>query len=124
MVEVVVANDVDPSVTGADAIAAALYAAGVRHVFAYAGTSELALCDAIDRVDANMLVNGRGDKESAFMAAGASVLEPLRGAAVLHGARGLTNAAGALADVRRSEVGTMFVVGLPSTTSARFLPPH
>ena len=31
---------------------------------------------------------------------------------------------GAVADARRSEVGTLFIVGLPSTGSARFLPPH
>lgn len=110
--------------TGAEAVALALREGGVRTAFAYAGTSELALCDALARVPGTDLVNGRGDKESAFMAAGAGLLEPNCGAAVLHGARGLTNAAGAVADSRRNEAGTIFVVGLPSTTSARFLPPH
>ncbi|MUL41437.1 thiamine pyrophosphate-binding protein [Streptomonospora sp. PA3] len=110
--------------SGAEAVAVMLAAAGVHSVFAYAGTSELALCDAVERTAAVRLVNGRGDKESAFFAAGASLLRPNRGAAVLHGARGLTNAAGALADARRNESGTMFVVGLPSSGSARFLPPH
>ncbi|MGW0804680.1 thiamine pyrophosphate-binding protein [Nonomuraea sp. NPDC002799] len=110
--------------TGAEAVAVLLAAAGVANVFVYAGTSELALCDAVDRAHGVRVVNGRGDKESAFMAAGASLLEPNRGVAILHGARGLTNAAGAVADARRNEAGTLFVVGLPSTTSARFLPPH
>jgi hypothetical protein len=110
--------------TGAEAIAAVLRQAGVTHVFAYAGTSELAMCDAIDRSHDVALVNGRGDKESAFMAAGGSLLRANRAAAILHAARGLTNAAGAVADARRNEAGTMFVVGMPSTGSARFLPPH
>ncbi|MGI5212757.1 thiamine pyrophosphate-binding protein [Plantactinospora sp. CA-290183] len=110
--------------TGAEVVAGLLAAGGVVKVFIYAGTSELALGDAVERVDGIQLVNGRGDKESAFMAAGASLLHPNRGAAILHGARGLTNAMGAVADARRSEAGTLFVVGLPSTSSARFLPPH
>ena len=110
--------------TGAEAVAAVLAAAGVQQVFAYPGTSELALCDAVDRTGRTRLVNGRGDKESAFLAAGASLLHPARGAAILHGARGLTNAGGAVADARRNEVGTLLLVGLPSTGSARFLPPH
>ena len=110
--------------TGAEAVAALLAANDVAKVFIYAGTSELALGDAITRVDGMRLINGRGDKESAFMAAGASLLEPNRGVAILHGARGLTNALGAVADARRSEAGTLYLVGLPSTGSARFLPPH
>jgi acetolactate synthase I/II/III large subunit len=113
-----------PMLTGAEAVAAVLAAAGTTIVFGYPGTSELALCDAVDRTAGIEMVNGRGDKESAFMAAGAALLRPGRGAAVLHGARGLTNAAGAIADSRRNEAGTVFVVGLPSTGSARFLPPH
>ncbi|ASW57180.1 hypothetical protein CIK06_28110 [Plantactinospora sp. KBS50] len=112
------------SLTGAEAVASLLAAAGVARVFVYAGTSELALADAIDRIDGIHLSNGRGDKESAFMAAGASLLDPNRGVAVLHGARGLTNAMGAVADARRSEAGTLYLVGLPSTGSARFHPPH
>lgn len=113
-----------PRLTGAEAVALILREAQVSHVFAYPGTSELAICDAVDRLDGVSLINGRGDKESAFMAAGGSLLRPNRAAAILHGARGLTNAAGAVADARRNEAGTMFVVGLPSTGSARFLPPH
>lgn len=110
--------------TGAEMVAAILAGSGVRKAFIYAGTSEIALGDAIERVNGIQLINGRGDKESAFMAAGASLLAPNSGVAVLHGARGLTNAMGAVADARRSEAGTVFLVGLPSTGSARFLPPH
>lgn len=110
--------------TGAETVAVLLGAAGVSHVFAYAGTSELPLCDAVANTPGITLLNGRGDKESAFMAAGGSLLRANRAAAILHGARGLTNAAGGLADARRNEAGTVFVVGLPSTGSARFLPPH
>ncbi|MFD5157554.1 thiamine pyrophosphate-binding protein [Streptomyces hawaiiensis] len=113
-----------PLLTGAETVAALLADGGVRNVFVYAGTSELAICDALDRSEGIQLSNGRGDKESAFMAAGASLMTPGRGAAVLHGARGLTNAAGAVADARRNEAGTLFLVGLPSSGSARFLPPH
>jgi acetolactate synthase I/II/III large subunit len=112
------------TLTGAEAVTALLVAGGVHHVFAYAGTSELALCDAVDRAPGIELVNGRGDKECAFMAAGASLIRPNRGAAILHAARGLTNATGAVADARRNEAGTVFIVGLPSTGSRRFLPPH
>jgi acetolactate synthase-1/2/3 large subunit len=110
--------------TGAEAVASVLAACGVGKAFIYAGTSELTLGDAIERVGGVQLINGRGDKESAFMAAGASLLVPNLGVAILHGARGLTNAMGAVADARRSEAGTLFIVGLPSTSSARFLPPH
>jgi acetolactate synthase-1/2/3 large subunit len=110
--------------TGAEAITRLMAAAGVVEVFAYPGTSELALCDAVAEHPKLRLVNGRGDSESAFMAAGASLLRPNRGAAILHGARGLTNAAGAVADARRNEAGTVFLVGLASTASAPFLPPH
>jgi acetolactate synthase-1/2/3 large subunit len=110
--------------SGAEVVAAALAAHSVATVFAYAGTSELSLCDAFEETAGLQLVNGRGDRETAFMAGGASVLVPNRGAALLHGARGLTNAAGALADARRNELGTVYIVGLPSTSSAVFLPPH
>jgi acetolactate synthase-1/2/3 large subunit len=110
--------------TGAEAMAVLLADGGVHHAFVYAGTSELAICDALELVDGVQLTNGRGDKESAFMAAGASLMSPGQGAAVLHGARGLTNAAGVVADARRNEIGTLFIVGLPSSSSARFLPPH
>src|SRR6266567_5012549 len=50
----------DVRCTGAEAIAAVLRQAGVTHVFAYAGTSELAMCDAVDRAHDIALVNGRG----------------------------------------------------------------
>jgi acetolactate synthase-1/2/3 large subunit len=114
----------DFPLTGGEAVALLLRQEQVAIAFAYAGTSELAVCDALARMPGLRLVNGRGDKESAFMAAGASLLRPHHGVAVLHGARGLTNAAGAVADVARNEIPTLFVVGLPSTGSARFLPPH
>jgi acetolactate synthase-1/2/3 large subunit len=110
--------------TGAEAAMVVLAAAGVQYAFVYPGTSELALCDVGCQVHGLRVINGRGDKEAAFMAAGASLLQPNRGVAVLHGARGLTNAAGAVADARRTEAGTLFLVGLPSYDSAPFLPPH
>lgn len=122
VIDTVLASSVQ--VTGAEAAAVLLAAAGVNRVFAYAGTSELPLCDAVRNTAGVSLVNGRGDKESAFMAAGGSLLRANRTAAILHGARGLTNAAGGLADARRNEAGTVYLVGLPSTSSARFLPPH
>lgn len=110
--------------SGAEALAYILKKEQVKYIFAYPGTSELALCDAILKVPELKLINGRGDKESAFMAAGGSLLRPSHAVAILHGARGLTNAVGALADARRNEIGTVFFVGLPSTNSAPFLPPH
>lgn len=112
----------DVLLTGAEAVGLAMRRSGASVVFTYAGTSELAICDAMSRL--GLLVNGRGDRESLFGAGGASRLRPGNGAAVLHGARGLTNALGALADLRRNEVGTVAVVGLPSTGSQPFLPPH
>lgn len=114
----------EPLLSGAEALAAVLAAAGVRTVFGYPGTSELALCDAVANSSAMRLVNARGDKESVFMAAGGCLLTTNRAAAIVHGARGSTNAAGAIATARRNEVGTIVVVGLPNTTSMRFLPPH
>jgi acetolactate synthase I/II/III large subunit len=108
--------------TGAEAVGLALRRSGVSVVFGYAGTSELAICDTMARL--GLLVNGRGDRESLFQAGGASRLRPGNGAAVLHGARGLTNALGALADLRRNEIGTVAVVGLPATASQPYLPPH
>ncbi|MEV0590103.1 DUF4915 domain-containing protein [Nonomuraea cavernae] len=112
----------DVLLTGAEAVSLTLRRSGVNVAFAYAGTSELVMCDAMARL--GLLVNGRGDRESLFQAGGASRLRPGNGAAVLHGARGLTNALGALADLRRNEIGTVAVVGLPSTGSQPFLPPH
>ena len=114
----------DLALTGAEAVTLLLREAGVRTAFAYAGTSELALCDSLARAPGIEPVNSRGDTEAAFMAAGGSLLHAARSVAVLHGARGSTNAAGAIADARRNEVGVVVVVGLPSSRSARFLPPH
>lgn len=110
--------------SGAEAVGHILRLEGVRTVFAYPGTSELALCAAIDGISDISLVSARGDREAAFMAGGASWLLPATGAAILHGARGSTNACGAIADLRRNEIGALLLVGLPSTRSARFLPPH
>ncbi|MBI5122565.1 thiamine pyrophosphate-binding protein [Candidatus Roizmanbacteria bacterium] len=110
--------------SGADALVKLLKKAGVRYAFAYPGTSELVMCNSILKSRTISLINGRGDKEATFMAAGGSVFTPLNSIAILHGARGSTNAAGAIADVRRNEIGTLFIVGLPSTSSAPFLPPH
>jgi acetolactate synthase I/II/III large subunit len=117
-------DECQPELTGAEAVAAILEQHGVEIAFAYAGTSELALCHGIDRAAHLSLINGRGDKESVFMAAGASLLKPNKGTAIVHGARGLTNATGAIANARRNEIGFLVIVGLPSTGSARFLPPH
>jgi acetolactate synthase-1/2/3 large subunit len=117
-------RDADVLLTAGELVGVLLTAAGVERVFCYGGTSELPLCDAVEAIPGITLINGRGDKESAFMAAGASLIRPITGAAILHGARGLTNAAGALADARRNEAGTVFIVGLASTGSSRFLPPH
>lgn len=113
----------DPLLTGAEAVSLILAREGVTIAFAYVGTSELALCDSLTRSARTHLVNGRGDAECLFLASGASLLGAAA-AAILHGARGLSHAAGALADVRRNEVGTVVIVGLPSTASAGFLPPH
>ena len=110
--------------TGAEVIALLLKDAGANTAFGYTGTSELSLCDAFARLPGVTMVNARGDKECAFMAAGASLLEPLQGVGILHGARGLTNALGGIADARRNEIATVYVTGLPSTPSAKFLPPH
>jgi acetolactate synthase I/II/III large subunit len=110
--------------TGAETVAALLDRRGLTRVFAYPGTSELALCAAIAVRDGMRVVNARGDREAVFMAAGGNLLGPASCSAVLHGARGLTNALGAVADVRRTEVPTLCLVGMPSRSSAGFLPPH
>ncbi len=110
--------------TGSDAVAKILQKEGVRFVFAYPGTSELVLCNAFANTKGIRLINGRGDKESAFMAAGGSLIKPLLSVALLHGARGSTNAMGAICDAQRNEINTLFIVGLPSTQSMPFLPPH
>src|SRR3989339_713766 len=110
--------------TGAQAVARVLKQQEINTVFAYPGTSELFLCNAILNTKGMHLINGRGDKESAFMAAGAGLVKPLQACAILHGARGLTNACGAIADTRRNEISTIFIAGLPSLSSQPFLPPH
>lgn len=110
--------------SGADAVAYIFKKAGVKYVFAYPGTSELALCDSFIRTPGVTIVNGRGDKESAFMSAGGSLVNAARAVSILHGARGATNASGAIADARRNEISTIYIVGLPSTSSQKYLPPH
>ncbi len=110
--------------TGAEVLASILESVGIKYIFAYPGTSELVLCNSILRKKTISLINGRGDKESAFMASGGCVLMPLKAAAILHGVRGSTNALGAIADAYRNEIPVLFIVGLPSTASQPFLPPH
>lgn len=115
----------DVRLSVAEAIALRCHHLGVRKVFAYPGTSELALCHAFAALGNGRLVNARGDREAVFMAGGGGLAARRpEGVAVVHGARGLTNAAGAVADLRRNEVPTLVIVGLPSTRSAQFLPPH
>jgi acetolactate synthase-1/2/3 large subunit len=97
---------------------------GVRAVFAYPGTPELALCAAIESDPRLRLINARGDTEAAFLAAGACALRAGSAAGVLHGARGLTNALGAIADNRRSETPVLDIVGQASRQSMPYLPPH
>lgn len=109
--------------TGAEALAEVLRRSGVTTVFGYPGTSELAVCDAIGTVGL-ALINSRGDKEAVFMAVGANLVSPGSAVGLLHGARGLTNALGAVADARRTEVGVLIVVGTVSRPSAPYLPPH
>ncbi|MDD3182299.1 MAG: thiamine pyrophosphate-binding protein [Alphaproteobacteria bacterium] len=109
--------------TGASALVSMLKNAGISGLFAYPGTSELALCDAAAQA-LPTVVNSRGDKEAVFMAAGGNLANSSRYAAVLHGARGLTNALGAIADVRRSEIPVLCIVGMASRNSSPYLPPH
>jgi len=112
------------TLTGAQAMARILRQHGTRTVFAYVGTSELGLSESLITDAEATLINARGDKEAVFMAAGAAVAGARVPAALLHGARGLTNAAGAVGDARRNEVGLLCIVGMPATRSAPFLPPH
>lgn len=111
-------------ITGAQAIARIAKCFGVRFAFAYPGTSELALCIELEKLAGVRLVNGRGDRECAFMAAGASYFRQGSAISVLHAARGLTNAIGAIGAARRNEIGCVHVVGLASTRTSRYLPPH
>ncbi len=110
--------------TGASALVALLQARGVTTAYAYPGTSELALCARLSTIPGLTLVNARGDKEAAFMAAGANLVRADCAVSLLHGARGLTNALGAIADARRSEIPGLHIVGMASRQSAAFLPPH
>ena len=110
--------------TGAEAIAEILSLAGIQTIFAYPGTSEIPLCEAISLHNDLTLINSRGDKEAAFMAAGGNLGGSNKCAAILHGARGLTNALGAVAEVRRDEIPVLYIVGLASRASAKYLPPH
>lgn len=111
-------------IKGADLVNKLLIFEGIDTAFAYPGTSELALCNSIVKSRSIKLYNGRGDKECVFLAAGRSIFEHAKGVAIVHGARGLTNAIGAVADVKRNEISMLCIVGLPSTTSAKYLPPH
>lgn len=118
------APHLDPPLTGAQALARTLARNGTTIAFAYPGTTELAICAALGQHGVTV-INSRGDKEAVFMAAGANRLDRQRRAiAVLHGARGLTNALGAICDVRRSETPVLCLTGTASRHSARFLPPH
>lgn len=96
---------------------------GTATAFAYPGTSELALCHAAT-IGGLSVINSRGDKEAVFMAAGGNFARPKSSIALLHGARGLTNALGAIADVRRSEISVLCIVGMASSASVEYLPPH
>jgi acetolactate synthase I/II/III large subunit len=110
--------------TGAQALAQTLAHNGTTIAFAYPGTTELAICAALGQHGVTV-INSRGDKEAVFMAAGANRLDRQRRAvAVLHGARGLTNALGPICDVRRSETPVLCLTGTASRHSARYLPPH
>lgn len=124
------AEQAEPSLAGrtefsvAEAIALRCRQHGIRKAFAYPGTSELALCHAFSALSDGTLVNARGDSESAFMAGASGLAGKPEAVAIVHAARGLTNAAGAVADLRRNELPALVIVGLPSTRSAEFLPPH
>jgi acetolactate synthase-1/2/3 large subunit len=109
---------------GAECLAMLLAEWGVKTLFAYPGTSELALCEAVLRAGDVKIANARGDGEAVFLAGGANVGGPDIAACLLHGARGSTNALGAIADLRRNEVPLVVIVGLPSSTSVQFRPPH
>jgi acetolactate synthase I/II/III large subunit len=109
--------------SGAFACVAACLRHEIRAVFAYPGTSELALCEEVANTRGLRLVNARGDAEAVFAAAGSGIYGH-KAAAILHAARGASNAVGALMDARRNELGLVAFVGLPSQASAPFLPPH
>lgn len=110
--------------SGAECLVKLLLEWGTKTLFAYPGTSELALCERVLHTDGIRIVNARGDGEAVLLAGGANLAGQDIAACLLHGARGATNAIGTIADLRRNEVPLVVIVGLPSSTSAKFLPPH
>ncbi|MEV1003750.1 DUF4915 domain-containing protein [Nonomuraea sp. NPDC050202] len=102
----------DVLLTGAEAVALTLRRAGVGIVFAAPGAGESPLRDAAARL--GLLTEARDDREAVIQAGGASMVRPGNGAAVLSGARGLADALGALADLRRDGIGTVAVAELPA----------
>src|SRR5690348_12274054 len=112
------------TLSGAESLAKLLLEWGTRMLFAYPGTSELTLCETALRTDGIRIVNARGDGEAVLLAGGANIAGQDIATCLLHGARGATNAIGTIADLRRNEVPLVVLVGLPSSTSAKFLPPH
>lgn len=117
-------QNVDVFLTGSETVALVLMEEQVTHVVGYPGTSELALCDDVARLNRTILINGRGDTECVFIAAGLSLTAPAQAIALLHGARGSTNAMGAIATARRNECALVCIIGMPTTSSQPFLPPH
>jgi len=110
--------------SGAECLVKLLLEWGTKTLFAYPGTSELALCESVLHTDGIRIVNARGDGEAVLLAGGANIAGQDIAACLVHGARGATNAIGTIADLRRNEVPLIVIVGLPSSTSAKFLPPH
>ncbi|GAA2212947.1 hypothetical protein GCM10009850_084090 [Nonomuraea monospora] len=98
--------------TGAEAVALTLRREGVGIVFAAPGAGESPLRDASARL--GLLTEARDDREAAVQAGGAGLVRPGNGAAVLSGARGLTDALGVLADLRRDGIGTVVFAELPA----------
>ena len=109
--------------TGAEALAGMLAQRGCEIAFGYVGTTELALCHALGADGKVRVVNALGDREAVFLAAGANRLPGHRAVAVLHSARGLTNALGAIADARRSEAPVLCVCMLICMFSLVGIPP-
>ncbi|MFD0476637.1 thiamine pyrophosphate-binding protein [Nonomuraea thailandensis] len=102
----------DVLLTGAEAVALTLRREGVGIVFAAPGAGESPLRDAAARL--GLLAEARDDREAAIQAGGAGMVRPGNGAAVLSGARGLADALGALADLRRDGIGTVVFAELPA----------
>ena len=95
----------------------------VKCAFVYPGTSELSLCASIND-STIILINSRGDREAVFISAGYNYFDDFSSVCVLHGARGLTNAIGAIGVANRNEIPLMVIVGMPSRSSQKYLPPH